>query len=280
MHQRWLRIEMVRRLRGTRLRDAPRDWVDQVVTEVRRTIRERFAPGVAAGLPAVERTIAGLVERGRVEDLFRIAEWEAGIQARVRLKTYELTGHRLVLTVSGRLRSGDRPVSYDRTPDGRELLDLPVEEVPVELVDCSDELLAGTDELRRPRLDVVARRVDDGDEFYLPVDFEVDRVPHRWGGLRLMWRGRTTIDFRALNGGRTRGEWILTARLTGSGCEVDAKLPLAVSCTADGDRPVVVDKRPPPRPAPPAPRAGPWQRLKRAVRQRLGRSAGQSVRTS
>ncbi|GAB3858404.1 hypothetical protein GCM10029963_58050 [Micromonospora andamanensis] len=281
LHQRWLRIEMVRRLRGARLRNAPRDWVDEVVAEVGRTVRERFAPGVAAGLPALERTIAGLAERGRVEDLFRIAGWETGVQAKVRLKTYELTGHRLTVAVSGRLRSGDRPVSYDRAPDGRELLDLPVEDVPTELVDCSDELLTATDELRRPRLDVVARRVDDGDEFYLPVSFEVDRLPHRWGGLRLMWQGRTTIDFRTLNGGRTRGEWILTARLTGSGCEADAKLPLAVTCAGDGARPVVVDERqPPPRPAQPARATGPWQRLRRAVRQRLGRSAGQSVRTS
>ncbi|GIJ23129.1 glycosyltransferase family 2 protein [Micromonospora lutea] len=280
LHQRWLRIEMVRRLRGTPLRDAPRDWVDQVAAEVGRTIRERFAPGVAAGLPTLERTIAGLAERGRVEDLFRIAEWEADIQARVRLKTYELTDHTLTVTVTGRLRAGDRPVSYDHTPDGRDLLALPIEKVPAELLDCSDELRAGTDELRRPRLDVVARRVVDGEEFYLPVSFEVDRVPHRWGGLRLMWRGRTTTDFRTLNGGRTQGEWLLKVRLTGSGCEVDATLPLAVSCAADGDRPLVVDKRPPPRPAPPAPRTGPWQRLKRAVRQRLGRSAGQPVRTS
>ncbi|WBB92666.1 glycosyltransferase family 2 protein [Verrucosispora sp. WMMC514] len=281
LHQRWLRIEMLRRLRGDRLRTAPRDWVDQVVTEARRTIRERFAPGVAAGLPALERTIAGLVERGRVEDLFRIAEWETGVVAKVRLKTYELTGHTLDVTVSGRLRSGDRPVSYDRTPDGRELLDLPVEEVPADLLDCSDELLAATDELRRPRLDVVARRVVDGDEFYLPVSFDVDRVPHRWGGLRLMWRGRASIDFRTLDGGRTQGDWILKARLTGSGCEVDATLPLAVSCAADGARPVVLDTRqPPPRPAPPPVRTGPWQRLKRAVRRGLSRGPGRSVRSS
>ncbi|MGC5049931.1 glycosyltransferase family 2 protein [Micromonospora sp. DT48] len=280
LHQRWLRIEMVRRLRGDRLRNAPRDWVDRMAAEVGRTIRERFAPGVAAGLPTLERTVAGLAERGRIEDLFRIAEWEAGIQAKVRLKAYELTGHTLTVTVGGRLRVGDRPVSYDRTPDGRELLALPVEEIPAELVDCSDELLATTDELRRARLDVVARRVADGDEFYQPVSFEVDRVPHRWGGLRLMWQGRATVDFRTLDGGRTEGDWILKARLTGSGFEVDANLPLALSCAADGARPVVVDKRPPrPRPAAPAPRTGPWQRLKVAVRQRLGQ-AGWSTRGS
>ncbi|TCB97541.1 glycosyltransferase family 2 protein [Micromonospora zingiberis] len=273
LHRRWLRSEMIRRLRGARLLNAPRDWVDQVAAEVQKTVEERFTPAVAGRLPAVERTVAGLVAEGRVEDLLRLAEWDAGIRAKARLKAYELTGLTLTLMLSGQLHSNDQPVSYAPS-DGRYRLVVPIDDVPAELLDC-------TAELGRARLDVIARHDTQHDEFFLPVHFEVDRVVGPAGELQLRYRGTAMVDFGTLNGGRTQGEWILKARISGCGWTLDAKLPLAVSCAADGARPVVVDKRKKKAPAkPPQPRPGGWRRLARAVRRRLGLARPQAVRLS
>ncbi|QOC90408.1 glycosyltransferase family 2 protein [Micromonospora craniellae] len=257
LHRRWLRNEMVSRLRGARLRDAPPDWADQVVGEVQKTIRERFAPGVTAGLPSLQRTIAGLAAQGRAEDLRRLAEWEAGIRARVKLTEYEVSGSTLTVTFTGQLRVGDQPVTYAGS-DGRHLLVVPVAEVPAELLDC-------TEELSRGKLDLIAQRVQVGDEFFLPVRFEVKRVTEPSGELRLVYHGTAAIDFHTLDDGRTQGDWVLKARVTGSGWAKNAKLPLAVSCAVDGGDPLVVDKRKKAVPRP-AEKTGLWLRIRQAVR--------------
>ncbi|MFG2063659.1 glycosyltransferase family 2 protein [Micromonospora sp. NPDC048871] len=261
LHRRWLRTEMIRRLRGNRLRNAPRDWVDQVAAEVRKTIQERFAPTVAGQLPALERTVAGLVTEGRVEDLLRLAEWDADIRARTRLKAYELTGSILTVLLNSQLRSGEEPLTI-RQVDGRDRLVVPVE-VPDEWVDC-------TEDLGRARLDVVARHATGHEEFFLPVHFEVDRVAGAGGEFQVHYRGAVTVDFAGLNGGRTQGGWILKARVTGYGWSLDTKLPLEITCPADGARPVVVDKRKKKTPAPPQPGPGRLRRMAGSVRRQLG----------
>ncbi len=270
MHRRWLRSEMVRRLRGTGLGNAPRDWVDQVAAEVQKTIQERFAPEVAGGLRSVERTVAGLAAQGRVEDLVRLAEWDAGVRARTRLKAYELTGLTLTLLLNSQLRNADEPVSFTHA-DGRDRLVVPVDDVPDEWLDCTDDLSAA-------RLDVIAQHATTNDEFFLPVHHEVDRVPGEAGEFQVRYRGAATVDFGTLNEGRTRGEWILKARVAGFGWTIDAKLPLEITCAADGARPVVVDKRKKKTPAaPPAPRPGLWRRLTGSARDRLGLARPQAV---
>ncbi|MER5453449.1 glycosyltransferase [Micromonospora sp. NPDC002389] len=270
LHRRWLRNEMVARLRGKRLRDAPRDWADQVVDEVRRTIRERFAPGVAAALPALQRTVAGLAAEGRAEDLHRLAEWEAGVRAVVRLTGYELTGSTLVVTLTGQLRDGDGPIAFSHA-DGRDLLVVPVEEISADLLDC-------TKELRHGRLDVVARRAGDGVEFLLPVRFEVKRVTAASGGLHMVYQGTATVDVDTLDGGPDAGEWTLKARVTCSGWTKGAKVPLAVSVGADG--PVVVDRRPSPAPPRQPEKVGLLRRLQRAFGRRPGPTGRGAVGTT
>ena len=273
LHRRWLRSEMVRRLRGAGLRNAPRDWVDQVAAEVQKIIQERFAPAVAGQLPAVERTVAGLAAQGRVEDLVRLAEWDAGVRARTRLKAYELTGLTLTLMLNSQLRGDDQPVSFTHA-DGRDRLVVPIDDLPDEWLDC-------TDDLSQARLDVIAQHATRHDEFFLPAHFEVDRVADAGGELQVRFRGVATVDFGALDGGRTQGEWIIKARVAGCGWTIDTKLPLEISCAADGARPVVVDKRKKKAPAkPPEPRPGLWRRIAGSVRRRLGLARPQAVRLS
>ncbi|MBM0233838.1 glycosyltransferase family 2 protein [Micromonospora sp. STR1_7] len=251
LHRRWLRNEMLNRLRGKRLLAAPEDWLEQVALETQKVIQDRFAPGVAAGLPPLLRAVAYLAERGRVADLRRLARWEAGIAAHGTIDDVKLADRAVTVTVAAELRSAGQPVGF-RVEDGRDVLVLPMEEIDPEVLDS-------TAQVRKARLDVVARRRETGDEIFLPVTFQTERVTGTSGAdtVHLVHRATTTIDFGALNGGRTRGSWLLKARITNAGWTEDAQLPLVFVCRADGSRPRIRDER------------KVWNRVRSAVGRRI-----------
>ncbi|TDC28131.1 glycosyltransferase family 2 protein [Micromonospora sp. 15K316] len=140
LHRRWLRHQMLDRLRGRRLLEAPPEWAGQVAAEVRDIIRERFAPGVAAGLPPMYRVVAHLAEQGRSADLRRFAEWEGTLRAAARIERHALAGTTLTVTVGAWLESDDGPVAAGRDGD-RDLLVLPVADVPPQLRDVTTALV-------------------------------------------------------------------------------------------------------------------------------------------
>ncbi|MFI6234566.1 glycosyltransferase family 2 protein [Micromonospora sp. NPDC050784] len=253
LHRRWLRNEMLSRLRGKRLLDAPEDWAQQVALESQRIIQERFAPGVAGGLPPLLRAVAYLTERGRFADLRRLARWEAGIAAHGRVDELQHVDNSITVTVAAELRSANQPVGF-RSDDGRDVLVLPMEEIAPEVLDS-------TAQVRKARLDLVARRRETGDEIFIPTTFETERITGTTPAdtVHLVHRGTATIDFGALNGGRTRGSWMLKARITNVGWTEDARLPLLFICRADGSRPRIRDER------------KVWNRVRSAVGRRIKR---------
>jgi poly(ribitol-phosphate) beta-N-acetylglucosaminyltransferase len=224
LHRRWLRNEMVERLRGRRMTDAPEEWVAQVAGEIQQIIRERFAPGVAAGLPPLHRVIAALAEQGRVADLRRLAGWEAGVRAYAEVRQRAVTGSTLTLTVAAELHAGRGPLRYGAG-------DLPV--FPVDGVDLPADTPAG-----RPKVDLVARHQERQEEVFLPVTVETERVPDG-DTVRIRHLATATVDFATLNGGRTGGTWRLKARVIGAGWTRDTPLPLLVHCATDGAPPRV-----------------------------------------
>ncbi|MEV4658340.1 glycosyltransferase [Micromonospora sp. NPDC049301] len=237
LHRRWLRNEMINRLRGKRLLDVPEDWLEQVALESQKIIQDRFAPGVAAGLPPLQRAVAYLTERGRFADLRRLARWEAGIAGHGRVDEFQVDDRTVTVSVVAELRSADQPIGF-RSDNGRDVLVLPVD-------DIAPEVLDSTAQVRKARLDVVARRRETGDEIFLPVTFRIERVGEPTGTdpVHLVHRATTTIDFGALNGGRTRGSWFLKARITNAGWTEDARLPFLFICRADGAPPRIRDER-------------------------------------
>ncbi|MER7894562.1 glycosyltransferase [Micromonospora sp. NPDC094482] len=253
LHRRWLRNEMLNRLRGKRLLTAPEDWLEQVALETQKVIQDRFTPGVAAGLPPLQRAVAYLTERGRIADLRRLARWEAGIAVRATIEDYQLADRAVTMTVAAELRSADQPVGF-RSDNGRDVLVLPVDEVAPEVLDS-------TAQVRKARLDVVARRRETGDEIILPVSFRTERVadPNEADTVHLVHRATTTIDVGTLNGGRTRGSWFIRARITNAGWTEDAQPPLLFICRTDGARPRIRDQR------------RPWNWLRSAVGRRIRR---------
>ncbi|MEU8164119.1 glycosyltransferase family 2 protein [Micromonospora parva] len=253
LHRRWLRNEMLSRLRGKRLLNAPEAWVEQVALEVQKIMQDRFAPGVAGGLPPMLRAMAYLAERGRVADLRRLAHWEAGIGAHGTVGELRRADHAVTVTVAAELRSADQPVSF-RADGDRDVLMLPMEEIEPEVLDA-------TAQVRKARLDLVARHRETGAEIFLPNTFETERITGTTAAdtVHLVHRATATIDFAALNGGRTRGSWLLKARITNVGWTEDARLPLVFICRADGSRPRIRDER------------KVWNRLRSAVGRRIKR---------
>ncbi|MEU1885399.1 glycosyltransferase family A protein [Micromonospora rifamycinica] len=259
LHRRWLRNEMVSRLRGRRLLDAPADWVDQLVDEARRVIRDRFAPGVAAGLPPLQRIITRLIEQGRTADLRRLARWETAVRATATVQRVAPAGTSLTVALTAELCSGDRPLTL--TADGEQrLLVVPVDDLPADLRDA-------TTGVKQSRLDVVARRRDTREEFFVPVTGTVELVPSDDDTVRLVQHGTARLDSGTLNGGRSRGTWDLKARVTSCGWTEDTPLPVAFRCAADGAPPVVV------------PHPGSLRfRLRRAVARRVPESIRRAIR--
>ncbi|KXK62089.1 glycosyl transferase [Micromonospora rosaria] len=245
LHRRWLRNEMISRLSGKALLQAPEDWAEQVAYEVRDIIRERFAPGVAAGLPPRQRAVAFLAEQGRLGDLRTLAEWETGVRATATLDRRDQDGTVLHVAVSGYLRSGDDLVTFV-DDGGRDVLSLPVPEIDPDRVEA-------TAEVSRAKMDLIAWRKETNEEIFLPVQSRTERVPHPDGppgAFRLIHHSTADIDFSTLNGGRTEGTWVLKARINNCGWTLDAKLPKPARVPADGAPPALPAQAPPAQPLP------------------------------
>ncbi len=79
LFRRWLRVEMVERMRGRRLLALPADYRRALFEEIHQVVVERFGPGVAAGLQPTQQVVAALIAADRYDDVVAFAEWEAGI---------------------------------------------------------------------------------------------------------------------------------------------------------------------------------------------------------
>lgn len=106
LHRRWLRVEMLRRLRGRQLLAADEDYRRELLHEVSVVTQERFGPGVDAGLPPVERHLAALARREDLDGLLAFAHWEQGLGAAATLTELRWEGPGLRLAVEAALVDG------------------------------------------------------------------------------------------------------------------------------------------------------------------------------
>ncbi|MCF3960537.1 glycosyltransferase family A protein [Streptomyces fuscigenes] len=227
LHRRWLRVEMLGRLTAPRHLAAPEEWRGAFFREVRAVLLERFAPGVAAGLPAPQRALVALVAADRFDDVRRLALWESGVRARA---TARVTGP-AEITVEGELTApGGAPLTF-RTVDGKDVLTPPVSGLPAQALDV-------TDRLGSARIDLVARRRGGGgEEFFVPGETTALRVPTPDGGFRVRHRTVATLAPDTLNSGRNAGRWELKARVSSCGWQQDTELPVSLTIASDGAPP-------------------------------------------
>jgi hypothetical protein len=228
IHRRWLRVEMLGRLTGTRYLSAPEEWRRDFFHEVRAVVRERFAPGVAGGLPAPQRALVALVEADRFDDVWELALWESGVRAKA---TARVTGTSEI-TVEGELTApGGVPLTF-RTVGGKDVFVPPMDDLPPAALDV-------TDRVKSAKMDIVARRRGGGaEEFFVPGKMSVTRVPTSDGGFRLQHRTVATLGPDTLNSGRNAGRWAFKARIACCGWQKDTELGLSLTLETDGAPPV------------------------------------------
>ncbi|MET9484215.1 glycosyltransferase [Streptomyces sp. NPDC006638] len=243
LHRRWLRVEMVGRLTAPRYLDAPAAWRDEFFAEVRSALAERFAPGVAAGLPAPQRAVVALVEQGRPDAVRELARWESAVRVKASAR---VTGE-LEITATGELFGAEGPLTFLHA-EGGDSLSPPVTGVSAEVLDV-------TARLKSARMDLlVRRRGGGGEEFVLPSTTRVERVPlvagapggpGASGAFRVVHRTVARLAPEAINAGRNAGRWEVKARVVSCGWTKETELSLSLTI-ADGSAPVLRERSGPP----------------------------------
>ncbi|MFD2079960.1 Glycosyltransferase involved in cell wall bisynthesis [Actinopolymorpha cephalotaxi] len=245
LYRRWLRVEMVERLRGNKLLAAPDDYRRELFDQIANTC-ERFGPGVAAGLPPSQRVVAALIRARGLDDLVRLANWEAGISHHAELEDLAWHGGSLRMSLTSQLWAGREPMTFRHT-GGRDVLDPPLSAEAAERVSAAD--LDATDRLTQSKVDIILRSRDNGAEHYLPVTFAADR--HTVGAsnstFRLELRAEATLDADTAAGGAPleRGIWDVVARIGSCGWRKDTRLGSVRTARAGAHRVAAVAGTPP-----------------------------------
>ncbi|NUS25338.1 MAG: glycosyltransferase [Streptomyces sp.] len=174
LFSRWLRNEMVERLRGKRFLKLPEDYAEQLYREIRGVVNERFGPGVLTHVAPMQRVVAGLVAADLYDDVRELAHWEAAIRPTGELTSLTWENGRLNIGFGAEYESGGGPLVFRRGDDGHDVLDLP-------LTEKAREALAGQGITLDARtgdsdVDLVVRNRDDATQFYLPVESERHEV--------------------------------------------------------------------------------------------------------
>ncbi|MFF4803003.1 glycosyltransferase family 2 protein [Streptomyces sp. NPDC001351] len=212
LHRRWLRVEMVERLRGNRLLAKPDDYRRKQFEEIRQVVVERFGPGVAAGLQPTQQVVAALVAADRYDDVVAFAEWETGLGLSARPGSVEWQDGRLRFDFVAELTAGGTPLTF---PGGG--VRTPLEGPPKDL----DEAIAwvGADTVARfgqAAVDLLVRERSSAAQYFQPIEVTREIVPVEDSGqVRLVLRATATVDpAGAVDGAPLRaGLWDTYARV-------------------------------------------------------------------
>ncbi|MEU6258342.1 glycosyltransferase [Streptomyces sp. NPDC047043] len=212
LHRRWLRVEMVERLRGKRLLTKPDDYRRKQFEEIHQVAAERFGPGVAAGLPPTQQVVAALIAADRYDDIVAFAEWEAGLALSARPGTVEWREGRLRIEFAAEFTAGGTPLSF---PGGgvRAPLDGPPPNVAEAVAWVGADTVArfGT-----AGLDLLVRERASAAQYFQPVELTREIVPvEDSGAVRLVLKATATVDpSGAMDGTALRdGLWDTYARV-------------------------------------------------------------------
>ncbi|MFI5675260.1 glycosyltransferase family 2 protein [Streptomyces cellulosae] len=191
LHRRWLRIEMVERMRGRRLLDAPGDYRKELFEEIREVVVERFGPGVAAGLPLTQRTIAGLIATDRFDDVVAFAEWEASIALSTEPGSIRWEDGTLKIDLSAEYRAGGQPMTFPAGPAGAAPAD-PPKDVAEAIGRVGADTVA---QFGKATADLLLRERASSAQYFQPVEFTREIVPVEGGEqVRLVLRATATVD--------------------------------------------------------------------------------------
>jgi poly(ribitol-phosphate) beta-N-acetylglucosaminyltransferase len=233
LFRRWLRVEMVERMRGNRLLSLPQDYRQELLNEMHAVVGERFGPGVAAPLEPTQQLVAALISAGRLTDIEEFARWEVGVRPVARLDRLAWEGEALKIGFAAEYRTNGGPILF-RTEEGHEGRENRVVVAPPLSADAREAVAAaGADlcaPLDRAKTDLVIRERDTGAEFFQPVEFSCERVEEegevRDGGFRVVLKAVAAVDPATAANGCPLGPgiWDVFVRITLCGWSKDARL--------------------------------------------------------
>jgi poly(ribitol-phosphate) beta-N-acetylglucosaminyltransferase len=190
LFRRWLRNEMVERMRGKRLLAAPEDYRKELFTEIRGVVVERFGPGVTVGLQPTQQVVAALIADGRLDDLVEFAEWEASVASQVEPDGVEWEKGVLRVGLSAELASSGTPMTFPAEGSAAPLTEPPASvEQAVDWVGAHS--VAG---FKRATVDLLLRERASSAQYFQPVEFTRETVPAEDGRVRLVLRGTVAVD--------------------------------------------------------------------------------------
>ncbi|AXE77858.1 glycosyltransferase family 2 protein [Streptomyces atratus] len=224
MFRRWLRNEMVERLRGKRLLALPEDYRQELYTEIRGVVTERFGPGVARGMQPTQQIVAALVVADRLADIEELAGWEAGIKPTGFLESLKWDAGRLGAGFTAEYQTDGEPMTF-RTEGEEDLLNLPLAQDTLDaVVGLGASPLATVD---KAKVDLVVRERTTAAEFFQPVEFTRERIPSDDGTtFRLVLRAEATIDPESAANGAPLGDgiWDVLIRISSCGWTKETRL--------------------------------------------------------
>lgn len=141
--RRWYSVEMLNRLSGKAFLKYEGAYRREMYDEVRTLALERFtSPGIWSGLGPQYRVRSELLRAGRFDELFALAEFEAGLVLRARLESVAWKAGRLGLTVALSVETAEGLPAMVTSEAGDLQLGVPIQGLPADaraLGSVSDE---------------------------------------------------------------------------------------------------------------------------------------------
>ncbi|MDT9695808.1 glycosyltransferase family 2 protein [Streptomyces sp. P17] len=223
LFRRWLRVEMVERMRGKRLLAMPADYRKEMFREIHSVVVERFGPGVAAGLQPTQQVVAALIAADRFGDVEAFAEWEAGIALKAVPEGLEWEDGTLRVSFAAEYHSGGAPLTFSATGGGD-----PLQAPPKDVTEAI--AWVGADTVARfgsATADLLLRQRSNAAQYFQPVQFTRETVPTEdRGRFRLVLRATATVDPAQAAGGAplAGGLWDAVVRVKLGGWTKECRL--------------------------------------------------------
>ncbi|MEV3967224.1 glycosyltransferase family A protein [Streptomyces sp. NPDC050698] len=218
LFRRWLRVEMVERLRARRLLNLPDDYRRELFGEIHKVVVERFGPGVAAGLQPTQQVIAALTAADRYDDVVAFAEWEAGVAPKATPGDIEWRDGSLTIGFTAEYLSGGEPMLFPAAAESTPLTDVP-KDVPAAVRWVASETAA---RFGQATADLLLRERSSAAQYFQPVRFTRESVPVGDGEeVRLVLRATATVDPAALP---RDGAWDALVRVKSGGWTKECRL--------------------------------------------------------
>ncbi|WP_371101064.1 glycosyltransferase family 2 protein, partial [Streptomyces sp. PU_AKi4] len=223
LFSRWLRNEMVERLRGSRLLKLPEDYAEELYREIRGVVTERFGPGVFKRVAPTQRVVAGLIAADLYEDVRALAHWEAGIKPTGTLDSLAWEDGVLNIGFTSEYQVDGEPMTF-RREGGRDLLGLPLSEEALKALAGQDISLAAP--VDKSDVDLVVRHRETATQYYLPVECELHRLDAGDGAFRQRITTRAVLDPETAAAGKPldKGLWDLHLRIKSCGWSKETRL--------------------------------------------------------